>query len=948
MMKNFSINLYILVPIEMNDIFITKKKQSSTLNKQADSKPDSQSQLSLEDSESQIKQKSDNEILRVLREKTVFKYAKAFPKQKILYLYDPDNCYYVLANQSHTISLLSKIFHHCLSSGSLSYYPTHNTLERLEKLLRVDFYGSLTSPHYDLDYLIMENGALNVKTFELVKATPNIFQITAVNYPWDPETTCYAFLTFLKEFCENKEDQMLFIRSYMWAALTGYYEDQSFLALFGPGGTGKSQLTNIFIAVIGAHNSITTSLRDLCHDKFEIPLLLDKRLVVISDHEYYKGDTSVLKQLIGGDSARGRVKNSMEIGDQRCFAKFIVVGNTPIASFDAGGAMNRRQVAIPAYNISESRVDLLGFDKNNNPTGLLKNEIPGIAFWALSMDPDQAKRYLTDRSLLDSLTQSCEDIELITNPIKSWIKDELEKGSGCYLGYLPNCNSIQSAFEVKRRHLLFPAYLLWCKKHNIQESTSYTVFKRTLLDNLKALGYSSSCSRRAPGMFVTGIQFKPTAFDVDSSYGGEVKLFDLDNYQTDLGAENPTNSRTDNPQEQPAAIVLDAPTPASTSVDPIPYKQPEFYSNREPNSKGQEVIDKYLKLLGRTDRKALLNQKTKVHLKENKSLFVDQLLQGHLRTIENPTKKYEKAYLKRCQNSLTSISSFGIIPYKYARSESHRCSPINSSISALKEAKKIAYSFMAEELDKKDYALLQFDMKSCYPSILAGMYPQQLPQLCSALNNDGLWRTIGNWFKQEGKEHLFSKKAVKACVHASYFQSGEQKLFNLFLENIALEKGMLLEELKVDINLKQYREAAGNGVETLKRNPIICELKNITNHISNEFDNQVIYGPSGYACNFNRGSKFISEFALYMQSYEIAIVAMTVLEVIKEYPEIEMLEHHHDGFLLIASQDNRLLVIESFKKNLEKVRKTLGLSISLKWEHNDFSNIECRSNLHFT
>jgi len=110
------------------------------------------------------------------------------------------------------------------------------------------------------------------------------------------------------------------------------------------------------------------------------------------------------------------------------------------------------------------------------------------------MDPDQAKRYLTNTSLLNSLTQFCKDIELMTNPIKSWIKDELEKGSRYYLGYLPNCNSIQSVFEVKKRHLLFPSYLLWYKKHNIQESTSYTVFKRTLLDNLKALGYSTICS----------------------------------------------------------------------------------------------------------------------------------------------------------------------------------------------------------------------------------------------------------------------------------------------------------------------------------------------------------------------------------------------------------------------------------------------------------------------
>ena len=59
------------------------------------------------------------------------------------------------------------------------------------------------------------------------------------------------------------------------------------------------------IAFIGKESAITTSLKVLNSDRFEITNLVGKKLISIVDSTFYKGDVSVLKMLTGGDSLMG-------------------------------------------------------------------------------------------------------------------------------------------------------------------------------------------------------------------------------------------------------------------------------------------------------------------------------------------------------------------------------------------------------------------------------------------------------------------------------------------------------------------------------------------------------------------------------------------------------------------------------------------------------------------
>lgn len=51
------------------------------------------------------------------------------------------------------------------------------------------------------------------------------------------------------------------------------------------------------------------------------------------------------------------------------------------------------------------------------------------------------------------------------NPIKNWVEEELEQGEGAYLGYEG------TKLKWKKRGLIFPAYVRYCKKRNIQPIT---------------------------------------------------------------------------------------------------------------------------------------------------------------------------------------------------------------------------------------------------------------------------------------------------------------------------------------------------------------------------------------------------------------------------------------------------------------------------------------------
>lgn len=77
---------------------------------------------------------------------------------------------------------------------------------------------------------------------------------------------------------------------------------------------------------------------------------------------------------------------------------------------------------------------------------------------------------------------------------------------------------------------------------------------------------------------------------------------------------------------------------------------------------------------------------------------------------------------------------------------------------------------------------------------------------------------------------------------------------------------------------------------------------------------------------------FPSNYASYLQSYEISLLAQSILNVKDEIADIEIFGHFHDGALLIFPHNiKKTAVEESLLKEIERTKISLGLAFPQKF-----------------
>lgn len=102
---------------------------------------------------------------------------------------------------------------------------------------------------------------------------------------------------------------------------------------------------------------------DLNNNTFECSNLRGKKLILISDTEHYSGNISILNQIVGGDSVRGRLKFVQGSYEIRIQGLVLIVGNVPLGVHDHMNALTRRMRVFYADNISEKREDLVSYTR---------------------------------------------------------------------------------------------------------------------------------------------------------------------------------------------------------------------------------------------------------------------------------------------------------------------------------------------------------------------------------------------------------------------------------------------------------------------------------------------------------------------------------------------------------------------------------------------------------
>ena len=147
--------------------------------------------------------------------------------------------------------------------------------------------------------------------------------------------------------------------------------------------------------MVGDQGVISTTLKALNTDPFEIVNLVGKKLVLISDSERYSADLNILKAYTGGDPLGGR-----KMYTQGNFAVtgegiIVIVANNPLNSRDNSNAIIRRIRTIQTGKTFISR-DPLFINVRGEWTGSLVEELPGIINWILNLPHGSHEKYIVN------------------------------------------------------------------------------------------------------------------------------------------------------------------------------------------------------------------------------------------------------------------------------------------------------------------------------------------------------------------------------------------------------------------------------------------------------------------------------------------------------------------------------------------------------------------------
>lgn len=262
----------------------------------------------------------------------------------------------------------------------------------------------------------LQDGVLELSTNKLLCHSPGYRFLWCLPYKWVNRVIgCQPIIDWIAEAMKGNLDRVALVRAYLKASVTGRTDLQRYLECIGPGGSGKGTLTRLDMALVGAENTVVTTLEQLEKNRFETAGIFGKRLLLITDSERYGGEVSVLKAITGGDPVRYERKNVQQSKSFTPTCMVIVAANEPVVSNDYTSGLERRRLTLPfTHQVKPGeRRDL---DREFKPY------LPGLLAWALAMPDEEMTRLLLDTcNTVQSLAASKAEFLIETNPMAEWL-----------------------------------------------------------------------------------------------------------------------------------------------------------------------------------------------------------------------------------------------------------------------------------------------------------------------------------------------------------------------------------------------------------------------------------------------------------------------------------------------------------------------------------------------
>lgn len=479
---------------------------------------------------------SDNDIANIITNN----YGDRFiydSKLDEFFAYDEDEGIWYLNDEQHTRRRIIKTLDTFVNAGVLQKYNSSlisSVFYILKgKLLRSVNGGRETIWKRSSGMIPFRNGALNAKTMEFHEGNQReMYFQTKLSFDYDRTKKCPNILKWL-EWSVGK-DKLILIRAFCRAVLTGYTTGERFLHLIGPGGSGKSTLQQLLIALSGYTGTHTSDLETIETNRFECHSLIGKRLLLLTDEASFSKRLDTLKKLTSSsDTLRAERKYGKEVINFKPEILVSIASNEHISSSDLSSGLERRRLTIVMDQVIDpsKRRNLISVFPDRIE-GEFVAELSGFASWLLDMPYDDMRDVLANPvKHVPTLNTSNIDALVFNNHICAFLSDccLYAPNSSTTLGggaFKPSIDESERGLYVKNAFSeVYASYVNYCKANSYKcngKAKFIERLKETVNYVLKVPGISVTFVRGKA--VVTGIRLKPYDITTDRAASGDNRL----------------------------------------------------------------------------------------------------------------------------------------------------------------------------------------------------------------------------------------------------------------------------------------------------------------------------------------------------------------------------------------------------------------------------------------
>ncbi len=109
--------------------------------------------------------------------------------------------------------------------------------------------------------LCVQNGAVNLKTGDLLASDPAMLMTRQCNAEYHPDAECPRWLKFLDDVFEGDAETVQSVQRDLGYTLTGVTNEEAVFMCFGPGANGKSVFNNVVSSIFGTYgDAVSTAI----------------------------------------------------------------------------------------------------------------------------------------------------------------------------------------------------------------------------------------------------------------------------------------------------------------------------------------------------------------------------------------------------------------------------------------------------------------------------------------------------------------------------------------------------------------------------------------------------------------------------------------------------------------------------------------------------------------